>query len=758
MIAGMGPRNHLLQEGTLVKIVQRRQVVVVCVLVAGLAAWGYAAVNWWQRDRNRVHVPNPAPDPALAAGASGQSLPPLSAADVLPPVELSAELTPEEEAEAERIGQLVEIAHEQWPAVALDGKSSAPTTATLMDQYTPWIHRLYHDSFQRCAPADAAWRSEAAQWLDDYVAHGQQPDRRPALREAGQRLVDSGCDDWLVRGCLFRGYDHVDQPETAASAVRLLQPLDSLATSGYSPAVSYRIYLAHAEAMSRLASGQPVGLKQAIDGFAAALSEPLSEDDRRFYALRFSSEMRGLFGQYLGQLAARLEAAPDADRWFTRLIRALWHIEHAWNLRGGGYADRVTEEGWSGFGAHMKKARVLLLQCWDEHPECPEAAAELVRVTMGVGGVAGDSPRFWFDEAVAAQFDFRDAYDRLRWSLRPRWGGSHGEMLAYGRECLATERFDTDVPWQFHLVLKEIGSEINDLRDVYQLDGVYDDYQKLLAGYRDRGDAAPALVRRWESRAACVAWLAGHNDAAQQALDRLGGDVDVEAFAEFGTTLGEVRRGLQGQIDRPPLAKMPFLQGVDFVGLAKHGHALLVGSVFSGAHVADTQRGCEIVASLTPQAEQAFRGFDISPDGTMLVTVPMTIANQGNTSAVWLWEVASQSKLREWTVPGGAYLAAFSPDGRYVAVGGMGGLVTLWDVAGERTDPIAQGISHSLVVSRSAAGSAGRRLARLARRRAASARLAFAPSPAARVRLTARAGHPRGDGACLKIPSGLPGW
>ncbi|HEX5446391.1 MAG TPA: hypothetical protein VFW87_21365 [Pirellulales bacterium] len=692
----------------------RRKVVMITVLLLGVGAWGYAGWKWWRKDSHRVYVPpvaGPLPDPNLPAAIQ----PGIRPEDLLEPVELSTELTADEETDLLRLGRLVELAHEQWPTIALDGQSSAPASPQIMKQYTAWVRDRFGGQFERCAEANASWRPAAAEWLDQYVTESANLERRSSLREAGQQLVDQGCDDWLVRYCLYRCQDDIDKPTQAASAIRILQPLDTLADAGYPPAITYRIYLAHAEAASLATRGQPAGLKQAIEHFTAAVSEPLSDDLRRFYALRLRADMRGVLGKYLGSLAQRLEQAPSADRWFARLVRAIWHIERGWQSRGGGYASEVTPEGWEGFAAHLKKAQVLLLQCWDEHPDCPDAATQLIRVTMGAGGIADDDPRFWFSEAVAAQFDFREAYDRLRWALRPRWGGSHEAMLAFGRECLATERFDTDVPWQLHLVLKEIGSESDERRDAYRAEGVYEDYQKLLAGYRQRPELTPKQRLRHDARAACVACLAGHLDDAKEMLTKLGDDVDLEGFADFDVTLGEVRREVYGLGERPALANVGFLPGVQFIDLASEGHALLVGGIFSGARIADTSRGCEIIATLSPEPGQAFRGASLSAQGTTLVTVPMSIANQADTPSIMLWDVESQSKRREWKMPlsyGAAFVATFSPDGRYVAVGGMSGSLVIWDVSVEGTEPVFQNNqAHTAFIYGLAYSGDGRRLA-----------------------------------------------
>lgn len=673
----------------------------------GIIAWGYAAWCWWRTDPQPVFVRDSAPhnegeQPVLAAG------------DLLVAVDLPTELTPDDEAVIERASLLIGLAREEWPTITLDGKSRTPVTAQVMKEFTAWVHDLYVDSFNRCAEEKAPWRSAASQWLEEYLAGATDRERRPSLRDAGKQLIDSGCDDRLIRYCVFRCHDKLDEAEQAAEAVKILQPLDSLSASGYPPAITYRIYLAHADAVARTVPGQPVGLKQAMDDFAAAISEPLTEAERRFHAIRFRADMRGVLRQYVGQLVGRLQAASSADRWFVNLIQATWHFERGWQARGGDYASAVTEAGWAGFGAHLNKARILFLRCWEEHPDCPDAATELIAVTMGIGGIAGEDPGFWFGEAVAAQFDVQEAYARLRWALRPRWGGSHAAMLAFGRECLATERFDTDVPWQFHQVLKEIASELDDRRAVYRLAGVYDDYQRLLAGYRARNDVTPAEERRFDTRSACVAWLAGRDAEAREMLTKLGDEVVPTAFADFDTTQGEVRRTLYDLPERPAIANAAFQPGVEFVNISNDGHRLLVGSMFSGAQVADTTRGCDVIATLSPAAEEAFRGFCLSPQGTTLITIPMPMANQLDTPSILIWDVETQSKLRDLTAPAGTgvpFIATFSPDGRYVAAGGVNGRLMMWDVSSERVDPVCQsGTGHSGAVFGLAFSGDGRRL------------------------------------------------
>src|SRR5262249_25856486 len=158
---------------------------------------------------------------------------------------------------------------------------------------------------------------------------------------------------------------------------------------------------------------------------------------------------------------------------------------------------------------------------WKLDPKAPEAAAELIGVTMVTGGLIGETTRFWFDESVRAQFDFPLAYDRYLWSLRPRWGGSHGRLLDFGHECLATARFDIEVPWRFHNAIESVREEIDDRDEIYTWDGIYESYQTLISGYRDI-ESKPGAKEWRDTQLACVAMLSGRRELAGEILERLG--------------------------------------------------------------------------------------------------------------------------------------------------------------------------------------------------------------------------------------------
>ncbi len=220
---------------------------------------------------------------------------------------------------------------------------------------------------------------------------------------------------------------------------------------------------------------------------------------------------------------------PGTDPWTARMIAGRLHLRLAWHRRSGARGSDVTKEGWEGFSHHLEQARVALTEAWELNPQMPEAATEMITVTMARAGRRGDGPRVWFDRAVQAQLDYLPAYRKLRWALRPRWGGSHEAIYSFGIECLKSERFDTHVPYELFLALQDIVSDADDYDAWYSKRGVYEDVLAMIDGYL--GEPSMSTRHHWyRSLGVALAWRCGRWQDAQQALDNLGRDADPDAF------------------------------------------------------------------------------------------------------------------------------------------------------------------------------------------------------------------------------------
>jgi WD40 repeat protein len=245
-------------------------------------------------------------------------------------------------------------------------------------------------------------------------------------------------------------------------------------------------------------------------------------------------------------LVSRLAHVAEVDPWIREMTLAREHHRLAWLARGDGFANTVTADGWIQFRSQIGNAKIHALNAWRLHPELPEAAALMISVSMAGDHVAGEDERFWFDEALRADASCTEAYDKYAWSLRPRWGGSHDKMLALGRECLASERFETSIPGHYEKIIKAIGSELGGLPQALALPGVSDDYVKLVQGYQKVAQDQPRR-EELQSGLAAVMWLAGKKEDARRILEELGPNVKAKSFLLYGVTYTDVARALRNE-------------------------------------------------------------------------------------------------------------------------------------------------------------------------------------------------------------------
>lgn len=236
-----------------------------------------------------------------------------------------------------------------------------------------------------------------------------------------------------------------------------------------------------------------------------------------------------------------MKAHPEVDQWLFRMAWGKHNNDYAWSKRGGGWAENVHADDWKVFAEGEKYARGNWEKAYALHPEYPEAAACLIGVVNATGG--GDC-RDWFDKAVAAQFDWMPAYSSLRFSLMPRWGGSHQAMLAFAEECLNTKRFDTAVPREYPQTILEISENDRDT-DIWKQPGIWENLKVYYDGaIADAVAHDPDDEKPLRTTCLLMAWRSGHLDEARRQLDAMKGAVDQWTFDTRWCERAELVTGL----------------------------------------------------------------------------------------------------------------------------------------------------------------------------------------------------------------------
>ena len=144
------------------------------------------------------------------------------------------------------------------------------------------------------------------------------------------------------------------------------------------------------------------------------------------------------------------------DPWLEAVAMAYWHIDRAWEARGSGFASTVTEEGWKGYGEHRAKALEWAEKAYALRPDL--ASPTFVGLKANYGNRA--EALKWYRRAAALFKDDALAADQFVWGMRPRWGGSTLDMMAFFRMFLSDDFADTLMPaWAIDKVYWDVFKE-----------------------------------------------------------------------------------------------------------------------------------------------------------------------------------------------------------------------------------------------------------------------------------------------------------
>jgi len=217
------------------------------------------------------------------------------------------------------------------------------------------------------------------------------------------------------------------------------------------------------------------------------------------------------------------KSRPESSILYT--YRGSFNTRYAWDARGGGYANTVTEDGWRLFGQRLQAAKAALDKAWQLDPANSEAPRAMLSVELGQGRAREDM-ELWFKRAMTADPDNYDACKAKLYYLEPKWHGSPAAMLEFGRECLKTGNYKARLP----LVLADAHEAISVYQDnadaYFTQPGVWKDIQ---AAYEPYLKAFPkASFDR--SKYVFLACRAQQWEAAHQQFGLLGEDVQLNVF------------------------------------------------------------------------------------------------------------------------------------------------------------------------------------------------------------------------------------
>lgn len=403
----------------------------------------------------------------------------------------------------------------------VQANSNALTAADVLVQKREFRLRQYLDGYK--LRGDHKWKSDAlaSEFIQNWIGcnfGGEINTNLPRLDILSDQLAnDPSCTDPLVLA--ITGVNAVELHEALRRLERAVNGFENSKHKGY-PKFYATVTLASRlieNRTDRMPVLDALALQRWKEAFTDGSFRP--EDQAELADTLVFGWARSFFDRNAAAIISEVEKQGKDYQWLALTLKGEHEIQLAWQERGGGYVNTVSEKGWEGFREHLAAAREHLTRAWRLQQNLPLAPDRMIYVALGDSGI--EEMRLWFDRTVAAQIDYPDAWKQMRWGLRPRWYGDLDSMLAFGVTALNTRRFDTDVPRMFFDVISDLESELKlpPGEHLYGRTDVWPHVRTMYEGYADYTKGGGE--NGWRSTYSAVAFLAKKYDVAQKQLQAL---------------------------------------------------------------------------------------------------------------------------------------------------------------------------------------------------------------------------------------------
>ena len=253
-----------------------------------------------------------------------------------------------------------------------------------------------------------------------------------------------------------------------------------------------------------------------ISFFHAAVSTPPAEEKSS------DAAWEGL----LGNLKKWTKSCPGSAA--ARIATAETYVNYAWQARGNGYADSVSNHGWNAFEDRLASAKSALVEASKLNEKCLEWYQVMFNIALGEGWDKAQA-RELIDQAVAFEPRFHDFYIDYARFILPKWYGRKGEAQAFVEE-VSQKVGGLEGSILYYEIATVIACQCEDFPD--WMDGL--SWPKLKQGFEDF-DKTYGATNLSHNRIAYMAFSAGDKARAREAFQIVGSAWDYRVWKSAQT-------------------------------------------------------------------------------------------------------------------------------------------------------------------------------------------------------------------------------
>jgi Domain of unknown function (DUF4034) len=129
--------------------------------------------------------------------------------------------------------------------------------------------------------------------------------------------------------------------------------------------------------------------------------------------------------EHIERLKQWVSARPQSIT--ARIALAESYVNYAWEARGHGYADTVSDNGWKLFKERSAQGRQILKHASDLPLKCPEWYVAMQDVALAQGW-APSAKQALLEQAIKFDPDYFYYYRKYAVSILPEWDGAEGQL------------------------------------------------------------------------------------------------------------------------------------------------------------------------------------------------------------------------------------------------------------------------------------------------------------------------------------------
>jgi hypothetical protein len=410
--------------------------------------------------------------------------------------------------------------------------------------------QLFEGAYQKIGSRNQKWDADAETALRLWAY--EQCDNQSVvcgpefhtMRAAFNRAVTNGCDDPIMNYVLLRLEINDGQNRILTDSLLFREPhatypgiIAGFDAHPYPAILQIRVLTRAVEDTKSRRAGEPVeplnqrGSNWIAQAVALVSKVDFNQVERREACDVISDLIHGFWlvtgkrEDGYNRVAAELEKNKTATKAICLYIKGRFYDDWAWEARGYGYVDSITETGAKQFSERLALAEQALEGALSQDPSDVHTYETLMNIA-GCQGRMDDLER-WFQQGKKIDPNDIALYDIKLNYLQPKWNGTEEDMLKFGRECYKEGHWEYRIPFVLldaHYIVA--GESPEDKKRYFARPEVWKEIEPLFKEYLSR---FPLDYGR-RSSYAYYAGLAGDWDLAMRLMESTRPDLIPTAF------------------------------------------------------------------------------------------------------------------------------------------------------------------------------------------------------------------------------------